>query len=154
ELPGTYDPARQPPEAVDLDGDLVARAEEDLRLAEDPDAGRRAGGDQVARRQRDRLRDEAEDLVDAEDHVRGRRVLHPFAVQDRADRQRLRMGDLLRRHELRADRAERVERLPARPLPVPELEVARRDVVQADVAGDAAALADDDAELRLEVDLA
>ena len=52
----------------------------------DADAGRRAGRDQVARLERDRLRDERDHLGDAEDHVRGRGVLERLAVQDRPDR--------------------------------------------------------------------
>ena len=103
-----------------------------------------------------------DDLGDAEDHVRGVRVLHHLAVQDRADRQRLRIGNLARRHEL-ADRQEGVERLAAHPLAVGELEVAPGDVVRDDVALDevervvdrdaARATADHDAELGLVVDL-
>ena len=75
----------------------------------------------------------------------------------------LRVVDLLARHEPRADRAEGVGRLAARPLAVGELQVARADVVDADVAADvvervalgdaAAGAADDDAELGLVVDL-
>ena len=48
-------------------------------------------------------------------------------------RERVRVGDLGARHE-RADGAERVGRLAARPLAVGELEVAGRDVVRDDVA--------------------
>ena len=44
------------------------------RLAECADAGGRAGGDQVARLERDRLRDVGDQLGDAEDHVRRSRT--------------------------------------------------------------------------------
>ena len=86
-------------------------------------------------------------------------------VADRAaDGQVLRVGDLVGRHQDRAHRAEGVERLAAGPLAVPELEVARRDVVEAGVAEDvvervggcypARRAPDDDGELRFVVDLA
>ena len=48
----------------------------------------------------------------------------------------LRIRDLVGRDQGRAHRTERVERLAARPLAVPELEVARRDIVEAGVAED------------------
>ena len=64
---------------------------------------------------------------------------------------------------MRADRAKGVERLPPHPLAVGELEVPRGHVVETEVAGHrlergldrstADAFADDDAELRLVVDL-
>jgi len=41
------------PIAFHLDADEIARFEEDLRIAEDPDATRRAGDDDVARIQRE-----------------------------------------------------------------------------------------------------
>src|SRR4051812_19390650 len=76
------DGIRDRADAVDLDRDLVSRPQPDRRLAEGADAGRRAGDDQVARHERDRLRDECHDLGDAEDLVRRVRVLHRLAVQD------------------------------------------------------------------------
>ena len=48
----------------------------------------------------------------------------------------LRVVDLLARHQPRPDGAEGVGRLAARPLAVGELQVARADVVDADVAAD------------------
>ena len=123
------------PTPVDLDRDLVAGLQQPRRVAEHADAGGRAGEDQVAGLERRRLRGVADDLVDPEDQVRGRRVLHRLAVQDRADPERVRIGDLRSRDE-RPDGAERVRRLAARPLAVGELEVARGDVVRDDVAGD------------------
>ena len=129
------DRVRERADAVDLDRDLVAGLQQPLRVAEDADAGRRPGEDQVARLEGRRLRRVADDLVDPEDQVRRRRVLHDVAVQDRADPERVRIADVGGRDE-RADRAERVRRLAARPLAVAELEVARGDVVRDDVAGD------------------
>ena len=55
---GSDDGVRDRAEAVDLDRDLVARLQPDRRLAEGADAGGRPGDDQVARLERDRLRDE------------------------------------------------------------------------------------------------
>src|SRR6185436_19750686 len=78
------------------------------------------------------------------------------------DAERMRIRDLVARSH-RADRAERVGRLPTRPLPVAELEVPCAHVVRAEVAANGLegvllrhaldALADDDAELRLVVGL-
>ena len=58
----------------------------------------------------------------------------PSTVQ--RDRELLRVADLVGRHEGRAHRAERVERLAADPLAVAELEIPRGDVVQARVPED------------------
>src|SRR5262249_41507475 len=81
-----------------------------------------------------------------------------------ADRQRVRIGGLVGRHQYRADRGEGVERLADHPLLafLLELPVAGRDVVTDRVAGDVAngvcrlevppALADDDYQLGLEID--
>ena len=63
-------------------------------------------------------------------------VLEDLAVDGAADREPLRIADLVGGHEDRAHRAERVERLAAGPLAVAELEVAGRDVVEAGVAED------------------
>ena len=72
------------------------------------------------------------------------------------------IADLVGRHQPRAHRAERVERLTAHELLVAELEIARRNVVQARVAADVleclrlvhapAGAPDDDCQLGLEVD--
>ena len=92
-------------------------------------------------------------------------LLDALAVDRAADREPLRVADLVGRHQGRAHRAERVERLAADPLPVAELQVARRDVVEAGVAEDVVEGVVDGAtrapvrpmttrELRLVVDLA
>ena len=122
---GVNNRVRQHADAVDLDGDLVACLEQYGRIAEHADAGWRAREDEVARLEGDRLADERDDLGDAEHHVRRRRVLHHLAVQDGADAERLRVGDLGSGDEGRPHRAERVERLAARPLAVSMLEIAR-----------------------------
>ena len=113
-----------------------AVVEEDRGIAEYPDAGWRSGGDDVARLERERLRAVADDLGDREEHLRCAGVLADLAIDGAADAQPLRIADLVGGHEDRAHRAERVERLAADPLTVAELQVARRDVVQAGVAED------------------
>src|SRR5215218_1422685 len=123
-------------EAVDLDGDLVTVLEQDLRVPEDADAGWGAGRDEVAGLERDDPADVGDDVGDREDHLGGRGVLHRLAVAAAADAQLLGIVDLLARDEPRADRAEGVGRLAARPLAVGELQVAGADVVEADVALD------------------
>ena len=58
----------------------IAVGEEPRRIAEDADAAGRAGRDHVARLERERLRAVADDLGDAEVHLRGVRVLEDLAV--------------------------------------------------------------------------
>ena len=102
-------------------------------------------------------------VSDPEVHVGGVRLLqHPLADVAR-DVEDLRVGDLVGGDDPRPHRAERVEGLAARPLAVAELQVARRDVVDARVAEDvvegiadvdaAGPPADDHAELGLVVHL-
>src|ERR1700709_2787016 len=74
-------------EAIDLDRDLVTVLQQHLGVAEDAHAGRGAGGDQVARLQRDETGDVGDDLGDREDHLAGRGVLHGLAVEHAADGQ-------------------------------------------------------------------
>ena len=154
------DGVRQLADPVDLDRDGVTRLEQALWVAEDTDTRRRPRQDQVTGLERRRARRVADDLVDPEDQVGSRRVLEYLAVDDRANRERVRVADLRRGHE-RPDRAERVRGLAARPLPVGELEIPSRDVVCAEVTAYGlervllrhvlARRADDDAELRLVV---
>ena len=56
-----------------------------------------------------------------ENHVVRIPVLHRFAVQDRADAERIRIRNLVGRHKDRPERTERVERLAATPLTAAEL---------------------------------
>src|SRR5262249_39724549 len=65
---------------ADLDLDPAAPLEPHLRVARDAHARRRAGIDQVARQQRHHLRDVADQVLDAEDHLFGVAVLHRLAV--------------------------------------------------------------------------
>ena len=137
--------------------------EQHRRVAEDPDAARRPGRDHVAGLERERHRAVADDRRDAEVHLRGAGVLQDLVVHPALDLERLRVRDLVGGHERRAHRAERVERLAARPLAVAELDVARRHVVEARVAEDvvegvrlrhpARGRPDDDGQLGLVVDL-
>src|SRR3954454_15909213 len=69
----------QDAEALDLDLDGVARAEQPLRVAGVADAGRRAGGEQVARAQRERVADQGEGVADRIDHLVGGAVLDDLA---------------------------------------------------------------------------
>ena len=91
------------------------------------------------------------------------RVLDDLAVDEAADPERLRVRDLVGGHDPGPHRTERVEALATDPLAVAELEVPRRDVVQARVAEDVvegsrhghvpSESPDDDRELRLVVHL-
>ncbi len=139
------------------------RRHRDRRCPEDADARRRPGQDQVARLEREDRRDERDEPAHAEDQLGRVPVLEQLAVQPLHDPQPARVAELRHRHELRAERAERVEALRPRPLLVGALQVAGTDVVRAAVAGDevervvlvdaAAHPADLDRELGLGVDV-
>src|SRR4051812_49975053 len=62
-------------EPLDLDLDGVAGLQQPLRVAGVADAGRGAGGQQVSRPQRERVRDEGEGVADGIDHLVGGAVL-------------------------------------------------------------------------------
>src|SRR6476469_1189901 len=79
-----------------------------LRLHALTDARRRAGGDHVARIQRDEVTDIADQLYHAEDHCLGRAVLEALAIDLSPQRQILRIAYLVFRHHPRSGRAERV----------------------------------------------
>src|SRR5258708_38039930 len=83
----------QSPDARDLDLDPVATFHPERRLAPEPDAVGRAGGDDVARLQPGHGREIFDDGGDVEDHVIGRVVLDHVAVQPRRELERLRIGN-------------------------------------------------------------
>ena len=108
----------------------------------------------------------AEDLRDRRRHAARVRRLPRLAVHAQRHREIVRIRDLVRRDDPRAERAERVDRLAEREDAAPHLaslDVARGDVVEDDVAGDVvhrllraeplAVLADDHRELELVVEL-
>ena len=113
--------------------------------------------------ERHALREHLDALRDGEDHLGGVARLPRLPVHAERDGERLRVGDLVGRHEHGPHRAEGVERLALEPLPVALLEVARRHVVDDGVAEDvteglgagnvAAARADHHRELDLVVQL-
>src|SRR2546423_5088179 len=121
----------EPADALDLDDHLVAVGKPDGRLAECADACRRARGDDVARFEREGIRTVADDLGDAEIQVGRASRLSLVAIDEATDGEVRRVADLIAADDDGTDRAERVERLATGPLPVPELEVACRDVVEA-----------------------
>src|SRR5579875_2291582 len=150
------------PEPLDLDADPLARPDPAARLARDADARRRPGRHDVARLERHDRAQLGEQPAHAEHHLRRVRVLQRLAVDRAADRERLRVGDLVARDERRSARAVRVPRLSKRPLRGERLIVADAHVVEAGVARDlrlgvvlahvAAARPDDEGELGLVVD--
>ena len=123
------------PDALDGDLDGVPRHHPHRRLAGEPDAARGPGGDHVAGTKRGERREVLDRSRDVEDHLRGARRLHDLAVQAR---RQLDVGGvhLVRGDHLRADRHRRVEVLARRPLRRCALPLARRRVVEDDVAGD------------------
>ena len=107
-----------------------------------------------------------EDLGDRHGHAAGVRLLPHLAVDSKLHREVVRVGHLVRRHDPRPERAERVDRLAeaedAR-AHLAALDVARRDVVEDHVPADVvhrllrreplAWLREDDGELQLVVEL-
>src|SRR5215467_2201844 len=87
----------------DLDFQLVAGLHPERRLAAEPDAVRRAGGDDVARLQPGHGREILDDGGDVEDHVIGGVVLHHVAVQPRRQLERLRIGNDVGGHHPRTE---------------------------------------------------
>ena len=161
--PGPVSVVERPPERRRGDHDLVAGLQPYPRVAGAADPGGRPGRDDVAGLQRHPPRQMGDQLGHGEDQVRGRRLLHRFAVQlelelDAVVRPRLVGGD-----QRRSARRRPVEDLARHPLGCRELEVARREVVQQRVAGDvlegvarldlAAPAPDHHRDLRLVVDL-
>src|SRR3954447_975702 len=67
-------------EPLDLHLDDVAGVQQPLRVPGVADAGRRAGGQQVAGPQRERVGDQGEGVADGVDHLVGRAVLDDLAV--------------------------------------------------------------------------
>src|SRR5258708_9704006 len=125
-----------------------------------PHARGRAGGDQIARLERDALRDEREQPRHREDLVLRAPVLAELAVDPAADGQ---VRPVEPRRDPGPHRTKSIEALGARPLAVGLLHVAHGDVVEAGdarhrggalgLARPAQLLADHDAQLRLVVDL-
>src|SRR5258708_2658200 len=127
-------------ELLEAAGDLVAGLEPYpllRRLALDHALGR-AGEDDVARLERDVLRDVADHLLGVEDQVGGVRRLPGLAVDPALDLEVVGV-DLIGGDQIWPDRAELIGRLADHPLAAGlELEVARAEVVAGRVAGDVA----------------
>src|SRR2546427_2289904 len=142
--------ARHPPDPLDLDGALVA-------CREWSDAVRRAGRDEIARRERHHVRGVLDQLRDVPDHGARIPVLAAHAVHPELERQIVWIGHLVGGHQQRADRREAVEGLPGGAV----LVAADRDVHHTGVAEDvshrvgradvAGGRADDGAQLDLVV---
>ena len=128
-----------------------------------PHAGGRAGGDQVARRERDQVGEVRDEVGHVEDQLRGAAVLHLLAVDPGPELQDVRVRHFLAIGEAGPERREGLAHLALRPLARHELEVAgahvvddriAEDVVEGPLPGDVARRApDDDAELDLPVEL-
>ena len=122
--------------AIDLDGDFVAVLEQHWRRAGEAYAVRRAGEDHRAGGKPGAAAEELDQRRHIEDHVFGVPVLHHLAVEDGLDTERVRVGNLVARHQHRAKRTECVKRFTAAPLAAAAtlLPVARTDVVGAGIA--------------------
>src|SRR5215475_2575048 len=151
----------QNPDAGNLDLDLVAGPHPERRLAPQSDAVGRTGGDDVARLQPRHGRQVLYDGGDVEYHVVGRVVLHDLAVESRRELQTLWIGDDVGRHQPRPERpgggkvlarGHRVL-LEIAHAAVEKAGIARHDRERAGARHVPAALADDDGELALEVEI-
>ena len=133
-----------PTDPLDLDPGAIAGLEEDRRVPEHADPGRRPRRDDVTRLEGDVGADELDQGRDVEDHVPGPALLH----QDRRPRVRAAAGDppgadreigrpveLVGGHEDRADREERVRALRPEPLAVAVLALAQGRLAALEVAG-------------------
>src|SRR5262249_42096277 len=151
------------PEAGDVQPAGVARLEEDRRLAREAHARRRAGRDQVARREGHEVREVAHQITDVEDERLGVAALPLLSVPPQPELEDVGVRNLAAVGDVRTDRRKRLRDLPGHPLTADELEVASADVVDDRVAGDivqrllprheARGASDDHAELDLPVEL-
>src|SRR3546814_18513030 len=80
----------------DLD---IARLQVERRLLSQTHARRRAGGDKIARVQRDKLADVMHQMGYVEDHGAGIAILEAFPIDIKPHAQVLRVGDLISRHQ-------------------------------------------------------
>src|SRR6476659_3214190 len=161
-----HDPLPLLAQALDPERDHVAFVQEVRRLHAEPDARRRAGDDDVARLHHEELRAVPHQMLAAEDHGLGRAALALLAVDVEPHRQVLWVLDLVFGDEPGPDRPEALAAFALVPLAARalDLEHALGHVVRHEIAGDgvlglaalevARALADDDAELDLPVELA
>src|ERR1700712_772610 len=116
--------------SFDAELDRLAGIEKHRRLHSEPDAGRGAGRDDVARLQAHELRDIVDEERDAEDHGPGRAVLAHDAVDREPHLQILRIGDFIAGNQPWPDRTKAVGRFSFRPLTSAfRLELAFRHVV-------------------------
>src|SRR2546425_7481807 len=149
------------PDARDRYRDFIPRLEKAGRIEADPDAGRRAGGDEIAGPQGEARRDRSDQRGDIEDEIAGIGVLPELAVYP-AFHLEIVWIELVGRRDPGTHRAEGVERLPHEPLLVIALPIARGHIVDDGVAPDvfvgmlecdvAPRLPDDQRELGLVID--
>src|SRR5438132_196672 len=90
----------------------------------------RAGRDYVAGQQGDRAREPRDEVGWSEDQVGGRALLLYLAVDSCAQPERSQVADLIEIHQRRSAGRKGVDRLPARPQRILELEVAGGHVVE------------------------
>src|SRR5213595_2919650 len=91
------------------------------RLLAEPDAGRRAGGDEIAGRQGHEAGQIAHQVADVEDERLGVAALHLLAVHPGPELEGVRVGGLLAIGDVRADGRRGLEDLPGHPLARDEL---------------------------------
>src|SRR5262249_50860712 len=126
-------------ESLNTEAHDVARFQElRLRLHAQCDAGRSAGGDDVAGLHDEELRAVPDQVFDAEDHGLGRAFLTRLAVAREPHVERLRIRDLVLGDEPRPDRPEGLTPLAFVPLATGarDLEITFRYVIGEEIAGD------------------
>src|SRR6266550_3776025 len=125
----------QRPDAGDRYQDLISRLEKARRIEADPDPGRRAGGDEIARLQGEPCRNRCHQRGDIEDEVASIAILPKLAVHP-AFHGEIRCIELVGRRDPGTHRAKGVEPLPQEPLLVIALPIARGYIVDNGVAPD------------------
>src|SRR4051794_2617670 len=122
---------------LDTERDHVADIEEGRRLHAGADAGWRARGDDIARQQREELRDVGDAFGHGEDHGRGRAGLAALAVDVEPHRQLLHVRYFILGDQPGTYGAKGVVRLSLGPLPQTlDLEIALGHVIADAIAGD------------------
>src|SRR5260221_9251161 len=111
-------------DAVDGAAHKIAWLEIDWRLAETAHPFRCAGRDEISWLQGREPRDMRDDLGHRGNHIRCCAILLEAIVDSEPQMQRLRVGQLIRRDDSRPYRAERIEILATRPLPLAKLQIA------------------------------
>ena len=105
-------------QSFDAERDTIASLQENGRLPTEPDTRRCTGSNDVPRVKRHKTRQVGHQILNGEDHRRGRPLLIAAPIHIQPNRQPLRIRNLVHRHQPRPKRSERVVRTAFGPLPL------------------------------------